>query len=651
MVTKFLQGSLRTRLTRLIGIPASIFLLAIFGLVITRTFRNAVESTGAASLNLARIHAANLDRILAEAARVPHMHARALESGMLRDPETVQRYLMDVLVKTPNIYGSCLAFEPQSFVPDQRNYCPYAYRKDGKPEYVLLAPPDYDHFVWDWYQRPKRLARPLWTEPFFDEGGGNVVMTTRAVPFYKPAAPAGDAREFWGVATIDMSLEELLTGLEALKVAETGYTLLISPEGRILACPDKSKIMKVGLKDLNAALSTAMRPGSEGFIEAADPLHPRKAWVAYTPVPNANFMLALVYPADEVFREAHRLLQELLAIGALGIGLLFLVLSFVARSVTRPISHLAGVARKIADGDLNQRLTGQVNNIAEVGELTAAFEKMTRDLRMRMEELKYTTTVKERMAGELSAARRIQMSMLPREWAAASTLPHGFRVSLHAVIQPAREIGGDFYDYRILDQQRISFLVGDVSGKGVPAALFMAMTQTLFKGIASPSQTAAEVMTRVNNALCDESHTGMFVTLIYGVLDHQTGVLEICNAGHLAPFLLRGRNSTLTLKGQRNPALGLKRDMTFESTQLHLAPGDRLILYTDGVTEALNREHQLYTIERLKRILEQNASASAQEITAAVVRDVQAHTDSEEASDDLTVLTLQMADDEASPKP
>lgn len=640
MATKFLQGSLRTRLTWLIGIPASIFLLAIFGLVISRTFRNAVESTGDAALNLARIHAANLDRVLAEAARVPHMHARALESGLLRDAATVQTYLTEVLVKTPTIYGSCLAFEPESFVPGQKNYCPYAYRKNGKPEYVLLAPPDYDHFVWDWYQRPKKLGRPLWTEPFFDEGGGNVVMTTRAVPFYKPAA-AGTSREFWGVATIDMSLEELLTGLEALKVAETGYTLLVSPEGRVLACPDKSKIMKSGLKDLNPTLSNVMQPGSEGFIEATDPLRPRKTWVAYTPVPNANFMLALIYPSEEIFRDAYRLLRELLAIGAVGIGLLFLTLSFVARSVTRPITLLAEAARKIADGDLTHPLHGEVN-IHEVRELGSAFVKMTCDLRMQMEELKYTTTVKERMIGELNAARRIQMSMLPKEWEAHSQWPQRVNVSLHAVIQPAREVGGDFYDYRFVDDDRLSILIGDVSGKGVPAALFMAMTQTLFKGLAGQPHTAAGIMTRVNNTLCDETKTGMFVTLIYGVLHVKTGALEICNAGHPPPVLLHPSRPARTLEGIRNPALGLQRDCEFASSEFHLDAGDKLIFYTDGVTEAFNTAHQLYSAARLERLLEQTAAATAEEITTAIIRDVRNHSGNQEPSDDLTVLALEM---------
>lgn len=629
MAQRFLQGPLRTRLTRFIGLPASLFFLTTLGLVINRTFHDAVTSTGVAAQDLARLHAAKLDGTLAEAARVPHLHARVLESGLLRDEPSLRRYLTDVLVHTPGIYGSCLAFEPDSFIPGQKNFCPYVYRKDGAPIYSLLAPPEYDHFEWDWYRKPKEAGRALWTEPFFDEGGGNVLMTTRAVPFKHP-----DTGAFRGVATIDISLDALLEGLSRLKVADTGYTLLLSPEGRILSCPDREKIMKTGLADLNPDLAQQLSPGSEGFIKSTDPLRPRDAWIAYAPVPGAGFTLALVYPADEIFRDAQRLLLKLVIIGAAGVILLFVVLAFVARSVSSPVADLAAAAREVAAGNLDQRISGKVN-IDEVRDLGAAFEKMTRDLRLHLDELRSTTALTSRLAGELSAARRIQMSMLPGEWPTGA--PAG--ISLRAVIQPAREVGGDFYDYRQIDHERISFLVGDVSGKGVPAALFMAMTQTLFKGLANPARGAAEVMAGVNRALCDQAHTGMFVTLVYGVLHLPTGKLELCNAGHLDPFLIRPGQGLRPVEGNgNNPALGLLRDLDFVCAEIQLHPGDRLVLFTDGVTEALDRDEQLYSVERLQRLLETGPA----DIGAALLHDVRTHTGDQDPTDDLTVLVVEI---------
>jgi sigma-B regulation protein RsbU (phosphoserine phosphatase) len=635
---RLLQGSLRSRLTRLVGIPSLLFVLAVLGIVTQRSYRHAIEQAEASAMNLARIQAARLDRQLAEAARIPEMHARMFESGALRDETTVQRYLLDVLVQTPGIFGTCLAFEPESFTPGKRNYCPYAYWKDGKPELEVLSPPTYDHFTFAWYKDPKRLGHAVWTEPFFDEGGGNVVMTTRSVPFHKPGSePAKE--EFWGVATIDISLDHLTRDFSEIPVAQSGYILLISPQGRVLSCPNPALIMKADLNTLNPGLADAMMPGTEGFMHTDDPVMKRAAWVAYTPVQTAGFTLALVYPADEVFTDASKLLRDLVITSCVAILALYTVLLFVARSVSRPVTRLAQAARKIADGDMGQRLDER-SNISEVRDLSLSFEKMVRDLRMRMEELRYTTTLKQRMEGELNAARRIQMSMLPREWRDRADWPQHASVALHAIIQPAREVGGDFYDYRFLDDHRLSILIGDVSGKGVPAALFMAMTQTLFQAHASAERTVSTIMARVNDALCAEAHTGMFVTLLYGMLDVTTGMIEICNAGHPPPYRITKDGKLEPLHSERNPALGLVRGFQFTTGTFRLAAGDRIFFYTDGVTEALNSVNELYGPERLEAMLTGRHDADVEIVAKAVVSDVQNHSRTRDASDDITVVAV-----------
>jgi phosphoserine phosphatase RsbU/P len=622
----------------LVGLPAAVFLSAVLAWVAARNFRQTVEQTRAAALDLARLQAARLERILGEAARIPELHAHMLESGALKNPAELQDYLRRIVARNPSIYGSCLAFEPHTFARDREFYAPYCYWKAGRVESTDIGTPEYNPFRWEWYAKPKATHRALWTEPYFDEGGGNTLMTTHSVPFHKPGS-TGRVEDFLGIATIDLSLDQLIRDLQDVRVAETGYAFLVSPAGRYLAFPDTTRTMKGTIQGDNPALASAMMSGDEGFLRTGEPWQGRDAWIAHMPVQNGGFTLAVVYPHAEIMSAARRSLLELLAVGAVGLAALFAVLVFIARSVSRPITRLAAAARKIAEGNLEHHLEGEVR-IDEVRDLGSAFNKMTRDLRMRMEELKYTTTLTERMTGELNAARRIQMSMLPKEWSGSNAWPPGVNVSLHAVIQPAREVGGDFYDYRFLDDDRLSILIGDVSGKGVPAALFMAMTQTLFKGFASPARTAADIMSRVNNTLCDESHTGMFVTLIYGVLNVRSGALELCNAGHPPPLLIRRDAKARPLQGERHPALGLVRDYAFISAQFQLQPGDRLVLYTDGVTEAMNAAHELYGSARLEELLALHAGGSAPEMTDAVIRDVRAHSGNQEPADDLTVLAL-----------
>ena len=638
---RLLYASLSTRLVLFVGIPAALFIIAILSWAALRSYRQTTEQIRESALDLARVHAARLDRLLAEAARIPELHAQVLESGALKSQADIQFYLANTVGRNPDIYGSCVAFEPHTYLPYREFYAPYCFWKSGHVESTDLGTPEYNPFRWEWYARPKQENRALWTEPYFDEGGGNALMTTRSVPFYKPGT-ARRKEDFFGIATIDISIDQLVADLKGIRVADTGYAFLVSPAGRFLAYPDPAKVLKGMIQEENAVLAKAMMTGNEGFLKTEEPWKHREAWIAHMPVQNGGFTLAIVYPRDEIIGAANRLVAELAGVGLLGLGALFVMLVFVARSVTMPLTHLAAVSQKIANGDLDQRLNER-SNIREVRELSSAFDKMTRDLRMRMEELRYTTMLKERMAGELNAARRIQMAMLPKEWSEFGALPRSVDVSLHAVIQPAREIGGDFYDYRFLDDSRLAILIGDVSGKGIPAALFMAMTTTLFKGFAAPERTASVIMARVNDALCEEAQTGMFVTLVYGVLDVRTGSLEICNAGHPPPLLLDEVGNVRPLQGSRNPALGLLRGVEFRSAHFDLKTDDRLLLYTDGVTEATNSERELFSTERLETLLLECRDKTAEEITEAIINNVRAHAGNDEPSDDLTVLALKMA--------
>ena len=645
---RLLHGSLSARLVLTIGIPASLFLLVVMAWVGLREFEHTLEQTQREAQDMAQLEAVKLDRVLAEAARVPEVHAAVLESGALKTEANVQAYLTETLARHMDLlYGSCLAFEPHQFSPNKANYCPYVYRKDGKVIFSLLQPPDYNHFDWDWYKVPKKNQQGVWTEPFYDEGGGNVLMTTRTVPLFRKAvggdpASAGE-KVFWGVATIDIALDSLIARLDQIHPSRSGYAFLISRSGRFLYHPDRSKVFNSHIKELSPDLAEKIHAQPEGFLRMKDPHLGLDSWIAYASVQHGGFTLALVYPSQDVFSPARRSALELAAVALLGIVGLFGSLTFISHSVTRPIRKLADASAKIAAGDLEYPLnTG--TRIREVHELTLAFGKMTRDLRLRMAQLQESSMLKARLTGELNAARRIQTSMLPREWSAHNHWPHHSDIALHAVMQPAREIGGDFYDHRFLDERRVSILIGDVSGKGVPAALFMAMTQTLFKGYSGPHVTAVDIMGRVNDALCDETYTGMFVTLVYAVLDVESGEMEVCNAGHSPPVLLSQDAAPAPLQSERHPALGLMRNYRFTSSRFMLKPGEKLFFYTDGVTEAFNPEQELFGLARLEHLLLQYGDLPVDQLTQLIMNAVRDHSDSEEISDDVTVLAIKLSD-------
>jgi sigma-B regulation protein RsbU (phosphoserine phosphatase) len=624
-----MKATLAGRLVILVGVPATILFAAILWLSSQRSVRRVVAETESSARATARYHAARVDGQLREAAKIATMHARTLEADVFGTQKELENYLRIAVEQNPEIYGSCIAFKPYGFEEEMRAYAPYYYRAERGVEFVQLAAADYNYFQWDWYREPRDAGHAMWTEPYFDDGGGNTLMTTYSVPFRKDDL-------FWGIATIDIALTQLLAETQGIVVGRSGYVMIITASGRFLAFPDQEKVMKAMLQDSNPQLATMMMDGEDGFQRTHEPLRGEDAWVAFAPVQAGGFSLAIVYPEKEVLAEAFDLRKEQLALGVIGLLALFGALVFVARSVSRPISELARAAQDVAEGNLEHRLEAD-SPLDEVRHLTFAFNKMTRDLQMRMQELRYTTTIKERIEGELNAARSIQMSLIPKRFPA---FPERREIDLHALVKPAREVGGDFYDYHLVEDDWLCFFIGDVSGKGVPAALFMAVTKTLLKASSSKPGAAGEMLAKVNNELCDQTDSGMFVSLLYGLLDLRTGALEMGNAGHPSPFIL-GRDGAVTpMDTRRNVALGAIAQMDYHITHTRLAPGDALFLYTDGVTEALSSGDKFYTPARLQIALKDLATLSVEKITRGVAQDVQAFSAEREQSDDISVMAV-----------
>lgn len=624
-----MNATLSTRLIVWVGVPAALLFAIVLWISALRSTKSVVAETESRARTTARLHAARLDGRLKEAAKIPAMHARTLESGAIQTKEELETYLRGVVAQSPEIYGSCIVFKPNSFDPAEYGYGPYYYHGPTGLDFVQLSTGDYNYFQWPWYRDPRDAGQAIWTEPFFDEGGGDVLMTTRAVPFRKNDG-------FWGVATIDIALTQLMDELNHIDLGKTGYAFIVSKSGRFLAYPDTTKVMKAMLQDVSPTLASKMLNGEEGFFRMSDPLRGQDAWVAYAPIESGNLSLALVYPKEEVLADAQALQRDQLLLGLLGLFGLVVALVLVARSLARPIRQLSNAAQLVADGDLEQRLSA-TEPTEEVRNLMNAFNKMTRDLQMRMQELRYTTTVKERFEGELNAARSIQMSLVPKHFPA---FPGRREFDVHALLRPAREIGGDLYDFYFLDDDWLCFLIGDVSGKGVPAALFMAVTKTLLKASSSRSIPMPQLMAQVNDELCEQTDSGMFVSLVYGHLHVKTGELEFSSAGHPAPYRIGADGSVRPLEGTSDVALGAMSGLEYHSNRVTLAPGDALFLFTDGVPEALDRSEHFYANTRLEVILHDLAELPVEKMTRGVIRDVRTFCGEREQSDDISVMAI-----------
>jgi sigma-B regulation protein RsbU (phosphoserine phosphatase) len=323
----------------------------------------------------------------------------------------------------------------------------------------------------------------------------------------------------------------------------------------------------------------------------------------------------------------------------LGFLLLLLAVTAIARAIVRPIGMLAASSAEIAKGNLDTPLP-LVRTKDEIADLSSSFERMRQALKAYIADLTETTAAKERIDSELKIAHSIQMSFLPKRF---PPFPDRSEFSLHAVMEPAKAVGGDLYDYCLLGDTHLFFAIGDVSGKGVPAALFMAVTKTLLKGVAEQGTDPAEVLAKVNRELCLDNETMMFVTAICGTLDLRTGELLVSNAGHNPPLLVRNHagDGAEWFELPAGVLLGVDEDAAYRTARSFLRPGDTLLLYTDGVTEAMDAEQAVYSDDRLLRAAAAGRTSCPEKLIGAVMADVKAHTGGVEQSDDITLLALE----------
>jgi sigma-B regulation protein RsbU (phosphoserine phosphatase) len=327
------------------------------------------------------------------------------------------------------------------------------------------------------------------------------------------------------------------------------------------------------------------------------------------------------------------------------IFILSVVVAYIlVNRISRPLNQLADYTHSLASREFAAGLDipAEIQALPqkskdEIGKLAEAFIYMERTLQRYLIDLEETTASKERIESELKIAHDIQMSMVPKTF---PPFPDRREFDIYATLVPAREVGGDFYDFFFIDEHRLCFAIGDVSGKGVPASLFMALTKTMFRATGGRQNATAEIiLSRLNGEICRDNDSCMFVTVFCCILDIRTGQVEYSNAGHNLPYVL-SNGVVMALPKTGGMALGLTESADFHAGQLLLKPGDRLVLYTDGVTEAMNKDDQFFSERRLETTLQGGNGLSSKEVIERVVKEVRRFSTGASQSDDITLLVL-----------
>ena len=510
-----------------------------------------------------------------------------------------------------------------------------------------------------WFVQAVETGETVWSEPYVDLIGHGL-MVTCSQPVYGPE------RDWVWVVGADVTVEMINQQIIGTQVGDRGYAMLIDQHGNVISRPgltsgdmrwDESFITENLLASENpdiVAVAKKMVAGETGIARAG--FEDGERFVAYAPVRGVNWSVGVVMPVDEVLAPITTTRASILSASedtALHIGaqqdrmkavftgafvVLLVVVALltlaVTRYFTRPIEELQRGSEAIGRGDLEHRVNVATGD--EFEDLARSFNRMAADLRGHIEDLRRTTAEKERIEKELEIAKEIQQSILPES---APVLP-GFDIAGFNL--PAREVGGDFYDYIPVGEGRWGVEIADVSGKGVPAALFMALSRTLVRASASENPDPAGSILEANRYICMDSKTCMFVTLFYGILDTRKGTFTYVNAGHNPPLLFRAGSSTAELLRGKGIALGIFDDIELELVELRLNAGDTVIFYTDGVTEATNERDEEYGMERLTALIPGLLDLGARKMIDAIVADVTAFAGNRPQFDDITLVVLKV---------
>lgn len=544
------------------------------------------------------------------------------------------------------LVGCAAAFVPDYFPGEGRWFEPYVSRLgDGSFEFRQIGSESHDYFQSPWYRVAFDREEGYWSDPYYDEAGALQMLCTYSLPLHGPEG------KIVGVIGADVSLEWLAEKLREIdrnanegsiippKPGREAYSFILSRDGGYIAHPEADRILVANYFDyargdsIYVQIGRRMLAGEKGMDRVRVDGIP--SYVYFVPLEWVGWSVGIVVPEDTMLMPGFRLGVVILLLMLFGMLAMILVSYLTIRKASRPLQELAVSAREVAKGKFNTPLP-TIRDNDEIRLLRDSFAYMEGSLSDYVRKLTTATAQKASIESELGIARDIQMSMLPPKTPSGG----GYEgMDIYGSLTPAKAVGGDLYDYHI-QGDRLYFCIGDVSGKGVPAALIMSVTNTLFRTLSQSEDAPEKIVSAINASMEGRNESMMFVTLFAGVLDLSTGVLSYCNAGHNAPVLLGEEPRFLDV--DPNVPVGAVDGWAFSGQQVTLDPGTTLLLYTDGLTEAENVQHELFGEDRLFEVLRKSSDRAPEALIAEITAAVHTFVGKAEQSDDLTMLGLRM---------
>ena len=576
----------------------------------------------------------------------------------LAQPDQVQAVVERIVMQNPSIRSCGVSFIDNFYPQKGRLFCPYAMRNDSmQVEVSQLGSVGNDYLSAAWFQEALARDTAYWSTPFFDGQDSKTSLVAYLCPVRnsqgRVVAILG-ADLSLGFMTRFLQEQDSIFSKEAWSFYNAGdRSYVISNDGSYVTHPDYRRIQKgnffVHIKDTDepgiaSKVVSDMKDGntSDNETEKVLMVNRKESCLFYRPVTGTNWMLVSSVSTSSLQAfgmVAFGMVAGVVFVWIIGLALVvtFLVCYLTIKRTAKPLKLLAGTADKVAQGQFDTPLP-TIKHDDEICQLRDSFENMQHSLTAYIEDLKTTTTAKASIENELKIAHSIQMSMLPKTYPA---FPDRDDIDIFGQVTPAKAVGGDLYDFFIRDE-KLFFCIGDVSGKGVPASLVMAVTRSLFRNIAAHTTEPNHMVKGINESLSDNNETNMFVTLFVGVIDLATGVMHYSNAGHDMPLLL-ANGEVVMLECDPNIPAGVMPDWEYTCQQMQIHPGSTIFLYTDGLNEAEDISHQQFGMERVMETAKV-AGNVPQDLIAAMSSAVKQFVGEAEQSDDLTMFAIQLKD-------
>ena len=627
---------LRRRMILLIAGPALMIYILILGIAAFSQYRQSKQEVELSMTHLAASYASRFDGKLREVARIAETTARFLETGVQISDEVIYELLGDNVKQTPLVYGSCLAFEPGTRRKGGELFGPYVHRDQDGLQRINIDQTVYDWTrdpQYTWYSRPKELGHAVWSEPYFDKGAGNILMSTYSATFR-----AGDS--FGGVCTVDIDLARLRETV-GKEIDATLDFVIVAADGRYIYHPDASRIMArtfYDYADTNrrnelVPLMKQMLSGQTGAVwldgwETNEPVG-----VFYAPISSTGWIFIARVPTEVVLSNVrHRTLLNGLAL----VATLLLIagcICYVAGRIAAPLGALEHAVMDVSRGDLAAHVD-ETASTTEVRNLAHSFNSMTADLRANVERLALEKAARQRMERDMDIARQIQRGLLP------NTKPDVPGYDIIGWSRAADKTGGDYFDWQMLPDGQILISLADVTGHGIGPALMAAVCRAYARATLHEKDLGL-YMDRLNELLMDDMPEGRFITFVGVLIDPHKHQVQMISAGHGPLFRCVHASGELIESGADGVPLGLIPQNEYgTATKFSLGPGDSVLLITDGLFEWPNATGESYGLERLRNAIRASSLASADEMIQRLYDCSQKFAGNVAQEDDVTIVVI-----------